>query len=77
MKYRVVSFIAVASVVALEAATAASQLGQGGGGRGSGGGINWYLRAPDGSSQGPYGLPQLGEWSSAGYVPLGETCGDD
>lgn len=37
------------------------------------GGANWFLRAPDGSSQGPYGLSQLGEWSSSGYVSLGEA----
>lgn len=39
------------------------------------GGANWFLRAPDGSSQGPYGLSQLGEWSSSGYVSVGESCG--
>lgn len=68
------SLLAVA-VVAFETAAAASNLGGGrGGGTRGGGGHNWYLRAPDGSSQGPYALPQLGEWSSAGYVSPGELC---
>lgn len=67
------SLLAVA-VVALETATASNLGSKGGGGAGAGGGQNWYLRAPDGSSQGPYALPQLGEWSSAGYVSPGELC---
>lgn len=58
---------------AASAAAAAASLGHRGGGAGSSGGANWYLRAPDGSSQGPYGLDQLEQWSGAGYVPLGET----
>lgn len=45
-----------------------------GAGGSSGMDANWYLRAPDGSYQGPYGLSQLRDWSNAGYVPLGETC---
>lgn len=68
MRYRVL-YLAVAAVVALsivlEEAAAIAQAG-------GGGGANWYLRAPDGSSQGPYGLSQLGDWSSSGYVSLGE-----
>lgn len=64
------SFLAVA-VVALETATASNPGDRGGG---AGGGQNWYLRASDGSSQGPYALPQLGEWSSAGYVSPGDMC---
>lgn len=69
------SLVAVA-VVVLETATASNPGGTAGGGGagGGGGGQNWYLRAPDGSSQGPYALPQLGEWSSAGYVSPGELC---
>ncbi|CAM9090944.1 unnamed protein product [Ectocarpus sp. 4 AP-2014] len=55
--------VALAAFGTLERAGAVTA--QGGGG---GGGSNWYLRAPDGSSQGPYGLSQLGEWSRAGYV---------
>lgn len=52
------------------AAAAVPALGAGGS---SGTDANWYLRSPDGSFQGPYGLPQLRDWSNAGYVPLGET----
>lgn len=62
-----VAVVAV-SIVLEQAAALAQQAGGGGGG-----GANWYLRAPDGSSQGPYGLSQLGEWSSSGYVSLGES----
>lgn len=47
-----------------------SAAGEAAGGAG-GGGANWYLRSPDGSRQGPYGLPQLAEWSSSGYVSPG------
>lgn len=66
MKYHV-SYLAVLASIALEQAGANAP----GGGAG---GANWFLRAPDGSSQGPYGLSQLGEWSSSGYVSLGESC---
>lgn len=52
------------------AAAVVSALGAGGS---SGMDANWYIRAPDGSFQGPYGLSQLRDWSNAGYVPLGET----
>lgn len=72
MKYRV-SVLAVA-LLALQATTAAAHVGTGGGGGrggGGGGGANWYLRAQDGSHQGPYGLSQLGEWTNAGYVSPG------
>lgn len=74
MKYRL-SFLAVA-VVVLETATASNR-----GGGAAGGGQNWYLRTPDGSSQGPYALPQLGDWWSAGYVSPGKLysviCDDE
>lgn len=69
MRYRVpISAVAAAVAVSIvvEGAAAIAQAG-------GGGGANWYLRAPDGSSQGPYGLSQLGEWSSSGYVSLGES----
>ena len=63
-------YLAVASFVALAVEPAAA-IAQAGGGAG---GANWFLRSPDGSSQGPYGLSQLGEWSSAGYVSPGERA---
>lgn len=78
MKYRVL-VIAVA-LLALQATTAAAHVGTGGGGGGrgggggGGGGENWYLRAQDGSHQGPYGLSQLGEWTNAGYVSPGRLA---
>lgn len=69
VKFHVSSTLAVfALVVAWETAVEANT-GQGAAG------ANWYLRAPDGSRQGPYRLPQLGEWSSAGYVSLGGALG--
>lgn len=65
-----VSTTVLAAVVGLHTETVQANVGQAGGGR-----ANWYLRAPDGSRQGPYALPQLGEWSSAGYVsPGGGVC---
>lgn len=69
MRYRVpISAVAAAVSVSIVVEQAAA-IAQAGGA----GGANWYLRAPDGSSQGPYGLSQLGEWSSSGYVSLGEN----
>lgn len=68
MRYHL-SYLAVAALavsIAVEQAAAVAQAG-------GGGGANWYLRTPDGSSQGPYGLSQLGEWSSSGYVSRGES----
>lgn len=62
MKYHVPYLASVLASIALEQARANAP-----------GGANWFLRAPDGSSQGPYGLSQLGEWSSSGYVSLGES----
>lgn len=62
-KYRV-SVLAVASVSLLEAAgNATPDVGRA---------DNWYLRAPDGSRQGPYESAQLRDWSAAGYVSPGE-----
>lgn len=61
--------VALAAFATVERAGAVTAQGGGGGG----GGSNWYLRAPDGSCQGPYGLSQLGEWSRAGYVSAGEN----
>lgn len=65
MKYRCLA-VASFAALAIEQAVAIAQAG------GGGGGANWFLQSPDGSFQGPYGLSQLGEWSSAGYVSPGE-----
>lgn len=62
MKYHAACVAAVLAVIAPEEAGANAP-----------GGANWFLRSPDGSSQGPYGLSQLGEWSSSGYVSLGKS----
>lgn len=56
LKYHV-SILAVFSVVSLLKVEANGASG-----------ANWYLHAPDGSRQGPYGHAQLGEWVVAGYV---------
>ena len=82
MKCRL-SFVALAvASIAIEdrlSATTATATTVGGGAAaaglgGSGGtGANWFLKNPDGSSQGPYGLAQLLDWSNAGYVPPGQS----
>ena len=72
--------LAVASIAIEDrlSATAATATTVGGGASaagvgGSGGtGANWFLKSPDGSFQGPYGLAQLLGWSNAGYVPPGQ-----
>lgn len=66
MKYQgSILAVALASIAVQRASAAAAQ--------GGGGGANWYLRASDGSSRGPYGLSELGQWSSAGYVSHGKS----
>lgn len=63
MKFHVSTVLAAVNIVGLSPNPIQANAGQGG--------ANWYLRAADGSRQGPYGLPQLGEWSDAGYVSPG------